>query len=338
MADQSDHEDYSAVRNGSWAYYQFYYRQGEAVVVVTPEGEQHRFYIHSGGMLSPMNHQCRVEPGRMTTQGYFELGINNGSSLIRMQRHRDGICRGTKAHYAGKWTELSKTTLQMASQGLNVPAMPAPTPWSKQVPTMTVAPSWGDSMPVDPFGVHKHPSGLSDHDLEDCKACATSYGACVECYNTGRVPKANRSNDIMNTAEMIAVMQIQQGAKIISAVYTGTNGGPPSSEYHFKNVACLPLVKDDLIVVQTRQGFALATVTNPDVRANACGCPLGDLKHVVNKVDLARLNTVLEGENNAQHALALSEVTKRMQEFQKQLGDETFNSMAGLLAPPAITE
>lgn len=314
MVDHSDH------MFEPWRYYQFMHTS-EVVVVVDETGKAHTYTVVPGGRLARRSRQLTVREGIPDTQGFFDLYINEGrrSSIVKMRHHADGIARGSKEHYGGNWTKVSAMDMRMAVKGVPVPPAPpvAPRPWA---PTN------------DPLGIH-HPSGLPDHDLEDCKHCAASYGACYECLNTGRVPKQQRSNDIMNTAEMIAVIQIQQGAKIVACAYQ-TREGAPGGVYHFKNVAALPLVKDDLVVVQTRQGFSLATVVDPDVRANAVGVGLGELKHVVNKVDLAALNKVLEAENNAQHALALSEVTERMNKFREQIGSNTFDSMATLLAPP----
>lgn len=334
-----------AFRNGVWLYFQFQYRNGEAVVVQDAEGKQYSFYVTPNGQLQRMNHNCTVtKHSSVSTQGYFDMMVN-GKTIIRMRIHRDGICRGSKDHYKGAWTPLSKVHMQMAVNALSFPA-PAPPgpfrPWAPQ-PGHPVADAYANPR-TNPLGLSKHPSGLPEHDLEPCKACDHMQGACYECYNTGMVPKnSSKGTDIMNTAEMIAVIQIQQGAKIVSASYVsnGQAATPPGMEqrvYHFKNVAALPLAKGDLIVVQTREGYSLATVVDPDLRANACECPLGQLKHVVNRVDLEALNTVLEGENNAMHALALSEVTERMNKFKAQIGDDTFTSMAALLAPPTNKE
>lgn len=348
MADRNDYlVDPFSSPVPQWHYFQFQYRGGETVVVATPEGAQHVFHVHKGGYLTPSRQKCRVTPGPVSTQGFFALAINNSTS-VRMRSHKDGICRGTAEHWAGEWTMLSKTTLQMAAQGLNVPSQPSP--WNQgkgktaqgqwldggMPAPLDPVPTWaGTPEQTDPFGFKQHPSGLPDWELEECKACGHNPGGCHECLNTGFVPKTQQRSKPMNTAEMIAVMQIQQGAKVVACVYTNHNGPTTSQDYHFKNVAALPLAKDDLVVVQTGRGYSLAMVVDPDVRVNTVQIPLGDLKHVVSKVNLAALHKVLEGENNAMHALALSEVTERVNKYKEQLGDGTFNSMRELLAPPA---
>lgn len=338
MADQSDYMDtYSPGFEGTWRYYQFMYRDGEAVVVQEPNGEQHAFYIHSGPQFRPAPHNIVVrEVGPAESSGYFKIEIN-GRTHIHMRTAKDGISRGAREHYQGTWTSLSKTALQMAAQGVNVPL--SPRPWRDIAPQqpVPVAMPWGSAN--DPLGVQGHPSGLHENDLEPCKACDSNQGACYECNNTGLVPKQQRSIK-MDSAELIAVIQIQAGAKIVACQYVnnGPNPNAGGQVYHFKNVAALPLAKDDLVVVQTGNGFSLAKVVDADVRVNTVQIPLGQLKHIVSKVDLSSLQVVLEGENNAMHALALSEVTERMNKYKEQLGDGTFNSMAALLAPPAKTE
>jgi hypothetical protein len=304
-----------------------------------------------------MPHVCEIAVESPTLSGFCNMYINRHKSRIRMKRGVDGVFRGTTSHWNGDWVIVPKAEMQLACQCLyQSPAPPGPffpdaqpTPtfreWAKVQAESSTAPVWG-SAKTNPFVLTPHPSGLPDEELEPCTACGENYashfGNCPDCLNTGLTPKhSSKRNDIMNTAEMIAVIQIQQGAKIVACSYIGHGSAPaaPGAQvYHFKNVAALPLAKDDLVVVQTRAGYSLATVADPDVRANACGCPLGDLKHVVTKIDLAALNTVLEGENNAMHALALSEVTERMNKFREQIGSNTFDSMAGLLAPPKKAE
>lgn len=154
MADQSDYMGITnafvpTVDERGWSYYQFMYRDGEAVVVVDPTGSQFPFYIkHSG--LEPMRHRCVVSHvGPEMPDGTFSLTINR-SAIIAMSKCADGICRGTPHHWGGKWSTLGAWTLQNAVARAKKPARP-----------------WG----VQDLS-SLHPSGLPPHELEGCPACA----------------------------------------------------------------------------------------------------------------------------------------------------------------------
>jgi len=140
---------------------------------------------------------------------------------------------------------------------------------------------------------------------------------------------------MQSSNEMVTVIQIQQGAKIIAAKPLD---GPASKVYHFKNVVGESLKTGDLIVVQVRDSYTTMRVTNPNVRANQCGCALADLKHVVQRVDVEALEAVLESENNAAHALALSEVTERYQTMRTQIGEQGFDKVVNMLSAPTTEE
>lgn len=306
-----------------WQYYQFMYRDGEAVIVFDPAGNQFPFYVKKGS-LEPMRHRCLVtRVGPEMPDGTFSMTINT-SSIIAMRKHRDGVCRGTPHHWGGQWTPLGQWSMQNAVARAKKPVRP-----------------WGtEDLSKLPFS---HPSGLTRVQLEDCPACAQGGysglpgGACAECYNTGFVPKTQQNKGVLNMQDMITVIQLKNGAKVVSAKYTQTDGSF-SHEYHFKNVVGVKLEAGDKAVVESKGDLAIVTVVDPDVRANTVSIPLGSLKNVVSKVDTDGLKRVREAENNAMHALALSEVTARLDTFKAQIGEQAFNNMAGLLAPPAPEE
>lgn len=331
MADRNDYLDMPGASAPTayevdWQYYQFMYRDGEAVVVMDPVGAQFAFYVKKGS-LTPMRHRCLVtRVGPEMPDGTFSMTINT-SSIIAMRKHRDGICRGTPHHWGGQWTALGVWTLKNAVARARQPARP----WGTQ------------DLSSLRFPTPPHPSGLPPHELEDCPVCAKGGysglpgGACSECFNTGLVPKTQRNKGVLNMQDMITVIQLKNGAKVVSAKYTQADGGL-SHEYHFKNVVGVKLEVGDKAVVESKGGLAIVTVVDPDVRANTVSIPLGALKNVVSRVDTDGLKRVQEAENNAMHALALSEVTARLDTFKAQIGEQAFNSMAGLLAPPAPEE
>jgi hypothetical protein len=304
-----------------------------------------------------MEHRCYVHAGIHSTQGYFALEIN-GRTQIRMRRHpSDGICRGTIEHWKGDWTPIAKISMQMAFQGVSMAAPKpvagwgalkanAPRPWGDVAKDANAVPNWAPNWaPTWGTEPSNHPSGLDQSKLEECSACSGGGssglpgGMCSDCYGTGQMPKQQTESNEMNMQEMITVMQIQQGAKIVAAKYfTNSGQGFTSVDYHFKNALSLALAVGDLAVAQTKGEYALIKIVDPDVRANALDVPLSELKHIVSKVDLSAIKIVTEAENSAMHALALSEVTERMNKFKEQIGNDTFNTMQGLLALPSTKE
>jgi hypothetical protein len=138
----------------------------------------------------------------------------------------------------------------------------------------------------------------------------------------------------MNTKEMIAVMQINGGAKIVSARYLE---GTTQRDYHFKNVVGLALKEGDIVVAETRDTLQLVKVVDPNVRANAICCGMHELKHIVSKVNTDALDKIKDAEADAEHASAMSEITERMEKFREQVGNAAFNNVAGILAAPNKT-
>lgn len=134
-----------------------------------------------------------------------------------------------------------------------------------------------------------------------------------------------------NTNEMLTILQLQQGAKIVSARYLDGNSGL----YHFKNCLDLSLKDGDMVVCETKGSFALLSVVCPDVRATECGCSLGVLKHVVAKVRSDTYEDLKATEAEVFHKLALSEVTSRLTTYRDQIGADTFSEVERLICGPA---
>jgi hypothetical protein len=161
-------------------------------------------------------------------------------------------------------------------------------------------------------------------------------GACENCMNEGMVPvhTSNKGNIEMNTQEMLTIIQLEGGAKVVRAKYL--EGG--SGAYCFKNVVGLNLKAGDMVVCETRDTFALLEVTDPDVMATDVGCALHDLKHVVAKVRNDDYVAAKESEAMAHRQLALSEVTARLSTYRAQIGDKTFNSVAAMLGHTEVDD
>lgn len=137
---------------------------------------------------------------------------------------------------------------------------------------------------------------------------------------------------------MMTIIQLKQGAKIVALRFSLGEG---ASVYHFKNVIGERLKVGDQVVVegnghQAARDFAIATVVDPDVRPDMSNVALGALKRVVAKVVNDRYLAAIEAENNAAHALALSDVTERLDKFKEQVGEDAFKSATSMLSAPMI--
>lgn len=152
-----------------------------------------------------------------------------------------------------------------------------------------------------------------------------------------------------NSKEMVRTIQIQQGAKIVLCNYLDDKrtvaplpktvpwgddeedlGG---AGYSFINATGIPLACGDIVVVQSVDSLALVRVANPDQLPTQCSVALGQLKHVIAKVDMNLFGRILSAENNAVQQLAMSEVTERLDKYREQIGGKTMDSLTRLLAP-----
>lgn len=189
---------------------------------------------------------------------------------------------------------------------------------------------------------------------EDCPDCSNGGynglpgGACPSCRNQGIVPITAAEGSIqMDTNEMVTILQLEAGAKIVQATYLDDAMGDANA-YSFKNVLGLELRKGDMIVAETRGSFSLLEVKDPDVMVTEVGCPLSSLKHVVAKVRNDAYENIKKQEAEAHRKLALSEVTSKLTTYREQVGEGTFGTVAGLLGiaqdddeviePPAAPE
>ncbi len=163
-----------------------------------------------------------------------------------------------------------------------------------------------------------------------------------------------QGNILMDTMEMITIMQLEGGAKVVRCRYMNTAPVAPQAPvppaphgmtsnypsmfddttagtYCFKNVVGLKLKKGDIVMAETRDSYSLLEVVNADVMATDVGCPLGELKHIVATVQNDAFLEIKEKENVALRQLALSEVTSKLDVYKEQVGSNAFNAVAGVL-------
>lgn len=140
---------------------------------------------------------------------------------------------------------------------------------------------------------------------------------------------ATRKETNVDNAEAITTLQLSHGAKIVSIVFAEYADEKP---YHYKNVIGADLVADDLVVVECRKGLTLATVVDPDVMAVDVPCGLGELKHIIAKVDREPIKAVQGAEKAAIHAMGMSAVNENLRKFKENIGDESFARVEAALA------
>jgi len=136
----------------------------------------------------------------------------------------------------------------------------------------------------------------------------------------------------MNTKEIIALLQLTQGATIIGARYL--SGG--QATYHFKDSLGIDPRVGDLVIVQTKEHYAVVEVVELNVPAHSLGCEVSALKNVVQLVDLYPLERLEQAEAQASHELAMSEVNERLAAFKATIGGTSFAKVSALFAPQEV--
>ena len=138
----------------------------------------------------------------------------------------------------------------------------------------------------------------------------------------------------MNPKEVIALLQLTQGATIIGARYLSG----AQATYHFKD--CLNICPriGDHVVVQTKEHYAIVEVVATDVPAHSLGCAVSELKNVVQFVDFYPLERLKEAEALASHELAMSEVHERLAAFKAMIGGISFAKVSALFSPEAVEQ
>lgn len=197
----------------------------------------------------------------------------------------------------------------------------------------------------------KRPFAQANHDL-CCNLINGLWSNEPHATNTApaqqRAVKQNKRSNEMNTSEMITLLQLEGGAKVVRAQYVDGPATPnvaspvrradgnkwdelDDTGYCFKNVIGLHLEKGDMIAVETRDTYALVRVVNPDVMVTEMGCAMDDLKHVVAKLRNSDYLKAKEAEHNAFRQLSLSEATSKLTKYREQLGNDSFNAVSGML-------
>lgn len=120
----------------------------------------------------------------------------------------------------------------------------------------------------------------------------------------------------MNRSELMTLLQLQKGAKIVAVRFTqtGRDGSRyPSRQYHFKSA--FPLKPGDLVVVEHPEGFRVGSVDEVGIdysKLEESGTSLGDLRHVVGVVDLAAHASVKMEERRLLEIVMQAELQERM--------------------------
>jgi hypothetical protein len=138
----------------------------------------------------------------------------------------------------------------------------------------------------------------------------------------------------MEAKEVIAMLQLTQGATIFSAEYIGNQIDRNQAKrtiYHFKDVMGLNLRKDELVVVETGASFSIVKVVETGIPFHQLPIAVQDLKHAVQRVDLTTLDRIKAAEGQATNELALTEVNQRLEAHRQALGTVGFEKVKNLL-------
>lgn len=142
--------------------------------------------------------------------------------------------------------------------------------------------------------------------------------------------------------EAITLIQLNKGFTLIGCTYiedsVQAGAVPNNKEYHFKCAPHIDPKKDDILVVQSRSGFALVKVSTAKVLPTALHCGFHELKHVVCKVNTKEFDDMLQSESEAVMALSMSDVNSKLSVFQQQVGESAFLAVGNLLAPPVVND
>lgn len=158
----------------------------------------------------------------------------------------------------------------------------------------------------------------------------------------------------MNISEVVTLMQLQGGAKIVSVRFMDTpdersdlppqsksarfhaqmNGGPSSSTYTYKCLTIPDVMINDLVVVETMGHFAVAVVAGIIPVSTMAGVDYDRLRHVVCRLPMTAYQEVLAAEGRAREALAMAEINDRLASVKRFMAIDHLNALQLSLAPP----
>jgi len=177
---------------------------------------------------------------------------------------------------------------------------------------------------------------LSSKQQFDMRVKAIRNRSTFRDATTKRKQPTKMKEEPMNSqAETISLLQIKNGAKLVSAVYLEGN---TTQRYTFKDVVGANPQEDDLIVVQSEDGVAIVRVVHTDVNPMSLKSPLGQLKHVISAVNTQAVEAVEANERKACYALQQSEVEAKLSRLQEQLGVSAFGSALKALGGKEIDD
>ena len=120
----------------------------------------------------------------------------------------------------------------------------------------------------------------------------------------------------MDRQETLTLLQLQRGAKIVGVRFTqvGRDGSRyPSKQYPFKSA--FPLTPGALVVVEASDGFKVGTIDQVGLNYSTLednGFSLGELRHVVGQVDLARHASIKMEERHLVEVIMQAERAEKM--------------------------
>lgn len=162
----------------------------------------------------------------------------------------------------------------------------------------------------------------------------------------------------MNINEVVTLLQLQGGAKIVSVRFVDTaderldmsppsksarhplmNGMPGSGStrtYTYKCLTIPDVMINDLVVVETLGHFAVAVVAGIIPVSTMAGVDYDRLRHVVCRLPMAAYQEVLAAEGRARESLAMAEINDRLASVKRFMAIDHMNALQLSLAPPNV--
>lgn len=127
-----------------------------------------------------------------------------------------------------------------------------------------------------------------------------------------------------NNNALITMLQINSGMRLVKVAFL-SDAAVPQNNHRYYTYKCMTVSNpaiNDLVVVEARGGYGLATIVDADV--NPLDLPQDlTLSHVVCRVDRDPLTSIKQQENTILRSFAEAELKRRMEEIFKDAGFTT---------------
>lgn len=138
----------------------------------------------------------------------------------------------------------------------------------------------------------------------------------------------------MNLQEMVTLMQIKGGVKLVQVSFLEDRRGEnhPGNSYTYKAAAVHNIQPGDIVAVEARDTYALARVVAIMPTAMMGDLDYGRVRHVIAKIDLAAFFAVKAAEAKVREDMAMAEIDERLRSV-AHMRLTTPPAMLGISAP-----